>query len=85
MVEDATLEDIRSAGDSEILPEKSYLDPSVVGLTQFEGNPLDKIDTKALMQRNDVMYKEKQISKRDYQLKRLFLLYIRNYADKWYV
>jgi|WetSurMetagenome_2_1015567.scaffolds.fasta_scaffold71535_2 hypothetical protein len=83
MVEGATLEDIRS-GEGEIIPEKSYLDPSVEGLTQLEGNPLDKIDTKALMQRNEVMYKEKQISKRDYQLKRLFLLYIRNYADKWY-
>jgi hypothetical protein len=83
MVEGATLEDIKYSGIDSAPVDKSYLNPAAGGLSQFGANPLKKIDVQALIKINEVLKNEKKISKKEYQLRRLFLLYINRYATKW--
>lgn len=83
MVQGATLEDIRS-GDNEPIPEKTYLSATAGGLSQFGDNPLSKIDFARAEAINNATFAEKKGKyKREYELKRLFLRYIKKYERKW--
>ncbi len=83
MVQGATIEDIRS-GDTEPVPEKFYLKSAAGGLSQFGDNPLSKIDFARAEAINNATFAEKKGKyKREYELKRLFLRYIKKYERKW--
>ena len=83
MVEGATLEDIKYGGIDSAPADKSYLNPAAGGLSQFGDNPLAKIDTQALRKVNEVLKNEKKITSKQYQLRKLFILYLIRYSTKW--
>jgi hypothetical protein len=80
MVEEATLEDVKSGSFESLTEDKN---PALIGFEQFKSNPLSGIDTKALIQRNAVMKNEKKITAKEFQLKKLFLSYLGHYASRW--
>jgi hypothetical protein len=80
MVEEATLEDVKSGSFESLAEDKN---PALIGFEQFKSNPLSGIDTKALIQRNAVMKNEKKLTNKEFQLKKLFLSYLAHYASRW--
>lgn len=80
MADVATNEDLRLGGLESPTDNTKILD-----FSKFGTNPLASIDTKAMIQRNDVMFKEKKIPRKDYELKKLFLRYLNHYAKRWEV
>lgn len=73
----ATIEDIRESVDEDA---SIFTEPSQSGLLQMESNPLKTIDTVRIFTSTNAAHKEKKLSKRDYQLKKLFLQYINKYS-----
>jgi hypothetical protein len=72
----ATIEDLRNQD-----PNMAILaDEKQTELGQMETNPLQGIDTVRVMASTTAAAKEKKISKRDFQLKKLFLQYLNKYS-----
>lgn len=83
MGDGATLEDVIANRDEEPLQQKEYIKAVSGEISQLGVNPLSKIDFAKAEALNNSSYKERKVTKRVYELKKVFLRYAKKYALKW--